>query len=129
MNPSEKHHHNLIVGEIVFKERNQENVHSIRVNGVLVNADREIPVRMLGKAQQILQLNFHQRMQDENIEVLDVVLTNFIYLGYMTQEEFHKAPEGAKLQEKPQAPAMVAVPDLDDAVAQQAVAAAETKPE
>lgn|SRR5690606_20522611 len=114
MNENKLHHH-LITGEIMFREKDEERIASLRLNGILVDMDQELPVRLLGKAQQILQMNFHQRMQDDNIEVLDVVLSGFTYLGHMTQEEFHKAPEGTKLQEKPAAPA---VPDLDQAVAE-----------
>lgn len=121
MNENAKMHHHLIAGEIVFKQKDHDNIHSVRVNGVLVDPDRQIPVRLLGKAQQILQLNFHQRMQDDGIEVLDVVLTNFIHLGEFTQEEFHAVPEGTKLQEKQPAQQerhLHAVPDLDKAVAE-----------
>lgn len=110
-----KHHH-MIVGEIVFRDSAGENVNAIRVNGVMMDDSRNIPVRLLGKAQQILQLNFHQRMQDETLVVVDVILINFMYLGHMTQEEFAQAPEGMQLQEKPMAP----VADLETAVAQAA---------
>lgn len=122
MNENQKHHHHLIVGEIVFKQKDHDNIHSVRVNGVLIDPGRDVPVRLLGKAQQILQLNFHQRMQEENIEVLDVVLTNFIYLGHFTQAEFHQVPEGTKLQEKTDGAAperhLKSVPDLEQAVAE-----------
>lgn len=118
MNDSSKpHHYHLIHGEIVFKHKDHDQIHSTRVNGVLVDLERNIPIRLLGKAQQILQLNFHQRMQDESIQVLDVILADFSYLGLMTQEEFQAAPEGAVLQPKAQAPVIAAVPDLDQAVA------------
>lgn len=112
-------HFHMIAGEIVFREKGEEQVNAIRVNGVLIDPGRDIPARLLGKAQQILQLNFHQRMGSDSIEVLDVVLMNFMYLGYMTQEQFSKMPEGVKLQEKPkEAPRPQAVPDLETAVGQ-----------
>lgn len=114
--PSTPHHHHLIHGEIVFKHKDHDQIHSTRVNGILVDAQQNIPVRLLGKAQQILQLNFHQRMQDESIQVLDVILADFSYLGLMTQEEFQTVPEGTALQPKAQAPTITAVPDLDQAV-------------
>lgn len=119
MNDSSKpHHHHLIHGEIVFQHKDFDQIHSTRVNGVLVDPERNIPVRLLGKAQQILQLNFHQRMQDESIQVLDVILADFSYLGLMTQEEFQAVPEGAALQPKMEATKITAVPDLDAAVAE-----------
>lgn len=111
----QRKHYNMIVGEIVFKGGNDDNVNAIRVNGVMLDDSRDIPVKLLGKAQQILQLNFHQRMQDENVVVLDVVLINFLYLGHMTQEEFNQVPEGTQLQE---APLPQPVADLETAVAQ-----------
>ena len=123
MNQNDKLHHYLIVGEIIFQEEDNEAIASIRMNGVLIDPNKDIPVRLLGKAQQILQMNFYQRMQEQPVKVLDVVLMNFLYLGLMTQEEFHQPPEGTKLQQKPEGPVLIAVPDLDEAVA-----AAETNP-
>lgn len=108
-------HFHMIAAEIVFRNKNDEVVNALRINGVLADSNREIPVRLLGKAQQIVQLQFHQRMQDENIEVLDVVLMNFMYLGHMTTEEFNQTPANSQLQEKPTAPP---VADLETAVAQ-----------
>lgn len=95
-----KKFHHLIVGEIVFRHRNSEDIHGIRLNGILIDDQDTIPVRLLGKAQQILQLNFHKKMQDENIEVLDVILQSFSPLGQMTEEEFHAVPEGVKVEER-----------------------------
>ena len=115
--PSIPHHHHLIHGEIVFKHKDYDQIHSTRVNGILVDAQQNISIRLLGKAQQILQLNFHQHMQDESIQVLDVILADFSYLGLMTQQEFQTAPEGMTLQPKAQAPMIAAVPDLEQAVA------------
>lgn len=118
MNPNDKFHHYLIVGEIVFQEEGQESVAAIRVNGVMMDPEKEIPVRLLGKAQQILQLNFMQRMAQQKIKVVDVVLMNFVYLGHMNQEEFQKVPEGVKVQEKKETPFAEPVVDLDQAVAE-----------
>lgn len=120
MNPNDKLHHHLIVGEIIFQEEGNEALASLRVNGVLMDPKQEVPVRLLGKAQQILQMNFYQRMAEQKVKILDVVLMNFVYLGLMTQEEFHQPPEGTKLQQKPEGPVLVAVPDLDQAVAEAA---------
>lgn len=120
MNENDKYHHHLICAEIVFTHDDEGSFpNAIRTNGVLITQEREIPVASLGKAQQIVQMNFHQRMQDEKIKVVDVVLMNFSYLGQFTKEEFHKTPEGVKLQEKvePTKPTLTAVPDLEKAIA------------
>ena len=108
MDENVKHHHQLIVGEIIFRSKqNEEDVTAIRLNGVLISDRVDLPVRTLGKAQQILQLNFHNKMQSEDIEVLDVVLHNFVYLGHFTKEEFEATPDGTKVQEKEPAKASV----------------------
>lgn len=95
-----KLHHHLITAEIVFTQKGQDQVAALRINGLLISEQQELPVRSLGKAQQIVQMNFHQRMQGQEVEVVDVVIFNLTYLGEFTQEEFHKAPEGTKLAEK-----------------------------
>jgi hypothetical protein len=105
----------MIDGEIVFREGDSEQVNALRINGVLVDPGRIIPVRLLGKAQQILQMNFHQRMANPKIEVLDVVLMNLFHLGHMTESEFRAVPEGQKLQERTQ---VAPVADLETAVAE-----------
>lgn len=117
MSKSEKKHHYLITAEVVFKHQEQEQVTAIRINGVLIQDELGLPQRSLGKAQQIVQLNFHRRMAEESpfLTVLDVVLMNFVHMGHMTQEEFMKPPEGTKLAE---VAANEPVADLDTAVAE-----------
>ena len=121
----EKKHYYLVAGEIVFTDE-EEKVNAIRLNGVTVMKDLEVNTRELGRAQQILQVNFAQRMGEIPYKVHDVVLTSFIYLGKMSQEEFHKTPEGMKLQEKAPATSPVPgpVPTLEEAVAATTPAAA-----
>ena len=115
----EKKHHHLIVGEIVFTHQDApEHVQAIRTNGVLVDDGKDIPVRLLGKAQQILQLNFHQKMQDDKVTVVDVLLLDFCYLGHMTQDEFHKVPDGVELKEKAKSEPVQGTIPLEEAVAQ-----------
>ena len=122
MSTNEKFHHHLIVGEIVFVHQdNPDQPSAIRLNGVLMDKSRDLPVRLLGKAQQILQLNFHNRTQDDKVKVVDVTLMGFSYLGEFTQEEFQAAPEGTKLQERPAAKnedQPQQSPSLEDVVAQ-----------
>lgn len=95
-----KKHHFLITGEIVFRARNSEDVNAIRTNAVLLTEDTIINVAAIGKSQQLLQLNFHKKMSDDNIEVLDVVILNLSYLGNMSEAEFQAPPAGMKQQEK-----------------------------
>lgn len=114
-----KQHYHLVVAEIVFKPNDQDSINAVRINGVIVDEQPQIPQRLLGKAQQIVQLNFHRKIEEEsaNVTILDVVLMNLIHLGHFTQEEFFKTPEGTKLAEKKE-PTLRAVPDLETAVAE-----------
>lgn len=124
MSNEEKRHHFLVTGEIVFydvdedKAKSQDkdytgpDVNALRVNGILITDTTTLPVASLGKAQQVLQANFFTRMEGQNLRVVDVVLTNFTYLGLMTQEEFHHNPEVMKPKER--------TPDLEEVVAEAA---------
>ena len=107
----EKVHYYLITGEIIFSDE-ENNVSGIRVNGVIALPEQKLAARYLGKAQQILQVNFMQKMGEIKITITDVILMNFTYLGHMSQEEFHQPPKGTKLAPK------VGPVDLDTAVAQ-----------
>lgn len=112
----ESKHHFLIVGEVVFRMPNEEEVRAAKVNGVLVTDSRNVGSAHLGKCQQIVQLHFRQSLPDPKIQVVDVVLLNIDYLGEMTEEEF-LGPNA--VQEQPEAkpaPVIQAVPDLDEAV-------------
>lgn len=112
-----KKHYHLIAAELVFKPRDLDTISAVRMNGVIAEPEKEITQRQLAKAQQIIQLNFHRKIEEEsnNVNVLDCVLMNFIYLGYMTQEEFFKKPEGMELRER-QEPTLKAVSSLETAV-------------
>ena len=100
MSESSPAHHHLITAQVVFRHKDEGDVNAIQINGVLADPGQNIPVRLLGKAQQIAQLHFRQRMPDPAIEIVDVVLLHFSYLGCMTQEEFQAAPAGTTLREK-----------------------------
>lgn len=97
---SQKHHYFLVTGEIVFSPPKSEEIHAIRMNAIITGSTASIPVRALGKAQQALQVQFYERMQTPEIEVRDVVITNMVYMGYMTKEEFEKPPEGTQQVER-----------------------------
>lgn len=97
---TKKKHHHLITAEIVYRHAKDESgqVFATRINGILTDKNKEIPHRLLGKAQQNVQLFFHNRMGDPDINVLDVVILGFSYLGHMTDAEFSVPPEGMKIQ-------------------------------
>lgn len=101
MSEQSLNHYYLLTGEVVFRQAQDEDViNSIRSNGVLATDVTNIGTAILGKAQQIIQLNFHNKMKDTSLEILDVIILNMTYLGYMTADEFAAPPVGTKLQEK-----------------------------
>lgn len=120
MNQTAKHHYHLITGEIVFRVKSSADVNATRVNGILADEGKQLPVRLLAKSQQILQINFMRSMagQEENIEILDCILFNHTYLGEFTQDEFHQEPAGTVLQERPtSAPTLIRmVPRTEEGV-------------
>lgn len=94
----------LITGELVFVDPTvdpeKQAPSAIRANGVMILSERKINRYAMGKAQQILQANFHQKMGEIRMQIVDVVITNFEWLGRMTPGEFAKMPEGLKMQER-----------------------------
>ena len=103
MSSIEKKHHFLVAGEVIFitKDENGDEVHSVRLNALVTNKSNNtnFPMRMLAKAQQALQAHLARKMDNQLPAVQDVVIQNICHLGYMTDEEFSKEPNGMKMQE------------------------------
>lgn len=97
---SNKSHYFLIVAAISFSLPKEDDVATISLNAIINGSTRELPVRAIGKAQQVAQLQFYERMLNPEITVHDVVISNIIYLGEMTKEQFEAPPEGMIQQEK-----------------------------
>lgn len=90
-----KSHYYLVSGEIMYKHPAQADaIGNIRLNTMLQLERNIIRHRELGMAQQMLQLHFRNRVNDELIEVVDVFIFAISYLGLMTESEFQLAPEG-----------------------------------
>lgn len=97
-----KKHFYLVSGSVMFAA--EDNVGSVTLNAVVSNSTPTMAVRQIGRAQQSLQMNFWQKVDPSEAaktKVLDVVILSVSYLGEMTEEEFHAAPEGMTLQERP----------------------------
>lgn len=97
---SDKKHHYLVTGELVYTVKDADNIHALRLNAVVLGDTADtIPARAIGAAQQALQMQFHQRMDNPEVTVRDVVIMNMLYLGNMTAEEFQRPPENMRKQE------------------------------
>ena len=110
-----KNHYQMIAGRVIFQyapKTDAENpvdansakaieVGEMTLNAlVTVNDPKKIILSDIGRCQIALQKQFRQRLPDPNIQIMDAVILSVIDLGYMTEEEFRKNPEGTKLQEK-----------------------------
>jgi hypothetical protein len=90
-----KKHYFLIAAEIVFTGKGEnDGLQSLRLNGVTTNKDKSFPAAMIGRGQQVAQMQFFKRMGEHvnEVEVRDVVLINVSYLGEFTEEEFNTLP-------------------------------------
>lgn len=96
---SQKHHYYLVAAELVFLEEESENPCGMRINAAIHGDSRLITSRILAKAQQAVQMNFHKRMENPALKVVDVVILNITYLGEMTEEAFLAPPEGTKQEQ------------------------------
>ena len=104
--PEPKLHYYLVSGEILYKHpQAEEAIGTIRLNTMLQLERNVVRHRELGKAQQMLQMHFFNRMNDPLFEIIDVFLYGVSYLGHMTDGEFQLAPEGE--QAKVAAPTMI----------------------
>lgn len=99
----ERQEYILITGEIIFHGKEDPTLNVMRLNTVVTTKDPRISVAHIGRAQQGLQMEFHRRMQQPELEVKDVIILNIVRLGHFTHEEFNAPPEGMKLQERTEA--------------------------
>lgn len=97
---SVRQHYHLVAGEIVFRMTEDDPPSALRLNSVIISDDGRIPVRLLSRAQQSLQMQFHKRFEGLPPKVLDVVVVGLFPLGLFTKEEFNAAPEGMALREQ-----------------------------
>jgi hypothetical protein len=103
----------LVAGEIIFNQADSDVTHSVRLNAMIAHTDVNLPARLIGKAQQTLQMLLFKRMGESaeaadiampKITVHDVVILNISNLGWMSEEEFNAPPEGTVKQEKDKNP-------------------------
>jgi hypothetical protein len=111
--PSDRKFFFMVAATIVFQvqleDGNPEStvMNSVAINGVVTHTEDKVPAKLLGKAQQVVQLQFAKKMGDDmpKVNVVDVVIMNLMNLGYMSDEEFNATPDGMKQQEAAAAPA------------------------
>lgn len=93
-----KQYYYLVVGNVIVAVE-EDNVQAVPQNAMIITDDPQIGRYQLGKAQQALQLTLFKKL-GETAKVVDVIITNMVLLGHMTQTEFHAMPEGVGIQEQ-----------------------------
>ena len=113
-------HHYLVTGSILLRAGENNDISQITLNAMVRSDIKNIPMRLIGRAQQALQMMLHNRMiedgQTPDYEIVDVVVINMLYCGFMTEEQFAATPEG-QLQAKQDTPAAGPNPFEDASVA------------
>jgi len=105
MKNQKKRHFHLIAGSILVHDEDDGTLSTLTLNGMLRTDIKYLNVADIGKAQQVLQMVFHQRNQANpegapaNFKIVDVVINNIMHLGHMTEAEFNHVP-GGKLVER-----------------------------
>jgi hypothetical protein len=98
MNEQEqKQYRYLVAGNVIIEVEGQ--VQAIPQNAMIVTDDQNIGVYQLGKAQQALQLTLFKKL-GEQANVVDVIITNVVLLGHMTDAEFNFRPADLAVQER-----------------------------
>lgn len=82
-------HYYVIVGQVMFYEATKEDeVGTATLNAVISAETPYLTVTDLGRAQQAVQLQLHNRSPGVQLEVVDVILTNICPIGHMTPLQF-----------------------------------------
>jgi hypothetical protein len=99
--------HFMVAAEVLFQMPAGENTEEVVLSSATLNAmvtnDKDVfPARMLGRAQQAVQMQLFKKLGDDSTKanVVDVTILNVMNLGYMTDAEFQDAPAGTKQVEK-----------------------------
>lgn len=107
MPKAKRTHHFVVSGFLLIQTPESDSPSQVTLNSMVRVDTKDITLAVLGKAQQALQLTFHNRMRDEatgeapEYQILDVIILNMIYCGYMTEADFMGAESA--LQPKQQA--------------------------
>ena len=91
--PGQKAHFFLACCEITFID-GEQNTGITRLNSVIRSESQTVGVLLMGRAQQAAQMQLIKNMNDSSIQALNVTFTSISYLGFQSDEEFHKTDEG-----------------------------------
>jgi hypothetical protein len=90
----QKKHYFLVAGSVMFRlpSMAEDEMTKIEINGIIHSKKKDLTQVQLEQAQQVLQMHLITKMQTPeqpiSPQILDVFVSNIIYLGYMTDAEF-----------------------------------------
>lgn len=90
---SQRKHYFLVAGEVTFEHPDHKGAPlTERLNAVFHQTGVNLPARSLGRAQQALQLNLHEKYKGQTsapLEVTGLFILGITHLGLFDQGEFH----------------------------------------
>ncbi|AHC56570.1 hypothetical protein JJJA_0054 [Achromobacter phage JWDelta] len=96
-----KKHHWLFAAQVVFHVAKEgqpaTDGGALLLNGLVLTDDKQIAMADLARAQMTAVSNLNERFKGQNVEVIDCVFMSFSHLGFMSQPEYAKTPEGQAL--------------------------------
>ena len=92
-------HYHVVTGEAIFRKGDGDELYTVRLNTLIQSLDGRIPLYLIGRAQQAIQVQLQKNMGDEGpiLSFVDVVILNIIHLGVFNNKTFNALPEGSKL--------------------------------
>ena len=100
MTDTKLHNYFIAAGIIIFVDDEATFAQRVDSNALIINDDPVFNLKAVGRIQQALQVQFLQKMQGNpnNPKIMDVIITNLVPLGRMTEEDFRAGTEEAELK-------------------------------
>lgn len=90
----------LVSGELTFMTGESE-VGITRTNTIIAHESPNLPLKLLGKANQSLAVTLAKELNDPNTQVAKITLIAISPLGQHTQADFYKGVENVVLSDAP----------------------------
>lgn len=99
MTDTKLHNYFIAAGIIIFVDDEATFAQRVDSNALIINDDPVFNLKAVGRIQQALQVQFLQKMQGNpnNPKIMDVIITNLVPLGRMSEEDFRAGTDEAEL--------------------------------
>jgi hypothetical protein len=93
-------HHWLVSGKVIFLSGDEGNeAGNFEHNTVITNTGKIVTARMIGQAQQMLQMELFKQLPDPRLKIVNVHIQGVHYLGEMTKDQFYTPPPAEETAE------------------------------